>query len=221
MRGEALIKKRFDELTQKAEVVAQSEHWSSGGRAINMESFHQWGTSSLSLIRRVFGKESIHYENFYNGYQQCRGYAYEFEECRGILKAAREDYEGGYLFDVRALVKADTLDDVLEQAENLKNANYIDGACILAGVALEIAVKEICEREGVPTGKFNTMNQELRKRGVYNIAKWRQLQAWYDKRSAPAHGNFGQTKPEEARRMIEGIRGFIADYLRPPSQVRI
>jgi hypothetical protein len=215
MRGETLIKKRFEELARKAEALPETMHRSATGEVYfeELQLFREWATSVESLIERVFGKDSAHYRNLAPASRQHHGRYPSLETCIGVFRAAKEDYEGGYLFDVRALVKADTLDDVLEQAENLKNANYIDGACILAGVALEIAVKEICEREGVPTGKFNTMNQELRKRGVYNIAKWRQLQAWYDKRSAPAHGNFGQTKPEETHRMIEGIRDFVADYL--------
>ncbi len=50
---------------------------------------------------------------------------------------------------LRALMKAEALVDVLEQAEIFKNANHVDIACILAGIALEIAVKDICVRESL------------------------------------------------------------------------
>lgn len=214
MHGEALIKKRFEDLADKAGKVENSVSSVGANRLkrVDAKIFSEWATSALSLLRRVFGEDSVHYQSFEKSWEK-RSSLPSFRRCLGVFNAAREDYEGGYIFDVRALVKADTLDDVLEQALALNNANYVDGACILAGVALEIAVKEICTREGVLMGKFSAMNQELRNRDVYNKAKWRQLQAWYDKRSAPAHGNFGQTKPQEAQRMIEGIRDFIADYL--------
>ena len=213
MRTESLIRKRFAELANKAEAVASTRHQGGFGTAVDSEAFQEWATSALSLIQRVFEKNSVHYQNFYNNYHKFQDLVYEFEDCRGIFKAAKEDYEGGYLFNVRALVKAETLVDVLDQAEVFKNANYVDTACILAGVALEIAIREIYTREGGTPGKFNSMNEELWKKGIYNQAMWEQLKTWYTRRSKPAHGNFGQSTPKDADDMINGIRRFVADYL--------
>jgi hypothetical protein len=213
MRTETLIKRRFKELTEKAEMVANTQRQGSSGKSVDSEMFQEWATSSLSLVQRVFGENSVHYKNLYNNYHIFRGYLYEFEECRGVFKAAKEDYEGGYLFRVRALVKAETLVDFLDQAELFKNANYVDTACILAGIALEVAVKEICVREGGTPSSFNTMNEELWKKGIYNQAMWEQLKTWYTRRSEPAHGNFGQSTHKDADDMITGVRRFTADYL--------
>jgi hypothetical protein len=214
MRTESLIRKRFAELSNKAEAVASTRHQGGFGTdVVDSEPFQEWATSALSLIQQVFEENSAHYQNFYNNYHRFQGSVYEFEDCRGVFKAAKEDYEGGYLFTVRALVKAETLVDVLDQAEVFKNANYVDTACILVGVALEIAIKEICTREGGTPGKFNSMNEELWKKGIYNQAMWEQLKTWYTRRSEPAHGNFGQSTPRDADDMINGIRRFVADYL--------
>jgi hypothetical protein len=119
MRMENLIRKRFAELTGEAESVANTQHSEFDGVVVDSEAFHKWSTSVLSLIQRVFGEDSAHYQNFHNNYNMFRGYAHEFEDCRGVFKAAKSDYEGGYLFNVRALVKAETLVDVLDQAEIL------------------------------------------------------------------------------------------------------
>jgi len=213
MRTESLIRKRFAELANKAEAVASTRHQGDVGTTVDSEVFQEWATSALSLIQRVFGENSAHYQNFYNNYHIFQGNVYEFEDCRGVFKAAKEDYEGGYLFNLRALVKAETLVDVLDQAQVFKNANYVDTACILAGVALEIAIKEICTREGGTPGKFNSMNEELRKKDIYNQAMWEQLKTWYTRRSQPAHGNFDQSTPRDADDMINGIRRFVEDYL--------
>jgi hypothetical protein len=213
MRTESLIRKRFVELGDKAKAVADTRHQGGGSTLVDSEAFQEWATSTLGLIQRVFGEDSVHYQNFYSNYCVFRGYVYEFEDCRGIFKAAKEDYEGGYLFNVRALVKAEALVDVLDQAEIFKNANYVDTACILAGIALEIAVKDICIREGIAPGKFSSMNEGLWKKGIYNQAMWEQLKTWYTRRNEPAHGNFGQSAHGDADDMIKGIRRFIADYL--------
>lgn len=218
MKKDRLVERRFAELEQKAEALTQNKKFEfarDGGRYYKVDSadFKAWATSALNLLQRVFGEDSIHYQNFHDHYLRFKGWESGFNDSRAIFQAAREDYEGGYLFNVRALAKAETLVDVLEQADIFKNANYVDTACIMAGIALEIAVREVCTRENIPVGRFNHMNEQLRKRGVYNQAMWEQLKTWYTRRSEPAHGNFGQSTHQDADDMIKGARRFIADYL--------
>ena len=55
----------------------------------------------------------------------------------GILRAAREDYANGYLFDIKQLIAAEVFDDLLEQAEHLLDAGYQEAAAVLAGAVLE------------------------------------------------------------------------------------
>ncbi len=216
-----LIAERFEELERKA--LDMSDNMILGFRdegidyyKVDRFEFTAWSINVLNLFQRVFDENSIHYEIFRERYDSVKNsdvYSDSFGVCEAIFRAAKEDYEGGYLFNVRTLVKAETLVDVLEQAETLKNAGYFDPACIMAGVALEIAIKEICVQEGCTIGSFNAMNEALRKKGVYNQAMWEQLKAWYTRRSDPAHGNFNQSSPQDTDDMLKGVKRFIADYL--------
>lgn len=63
------------------------------------------GTNVLNLLQRTFGETSVHYRHFAEHYGKFSEWESEFEDCRSIFVAAREDYEGGYLFNVRALAK--------------------------------------------------------------------------------------------------------------------
>jgi hypothetical protein len=219
MKKDRLIERRFSELEEKAAEILENKQLNfqarDGTKYFNVDSasVHGWATSVLNLLQRVFEEESAHYRNFHCRYDEFRGHESAFKKCMAIFQAAKEDYEGGYLFNVRALAKADALVDVLEQAEVLKNANYVDIACIMAGIALEIAVKEICAREGVAPGQFNYMNEQLRQAGLYNQAMWEQLKTWYTRRNEAAHGNLGQSTHQDADDMIKGVRRFMADYL--------
>lgn len=220
MHTDKLILQRFDELQAKAGEVKKTycDPFGSTGRIIhhvNGASFNEWATSVLNLLQRVFGDGSAHYKNFEHFYREFRGgeYSTTFEDCWGILRAAQEDYSGGYLFNMRALIKAETMMDVLAQAEIFKNADQPDIACILAGIALELAVKERCEREKITTESFANMNMNLRKAGVYNQAMGEQLSSWYTRRNDAAHGNIGKSTPRDADDMIKGVRRFIAEYL--------
>ncbi len=216
-----LIQRRFQELIQKAESIKETYYMRKSEQArlwdpyqrVNAALFVEWATGVLALLERIFKEDSVYYQNFRQHYNKSSSKSSDFENCLGVFRAAKEDYDGGYLFNVITLAKADTMIDLLAEAEILKNANQVDFSCIAAGIALELAVKEICKRENHLIGKFNAMNETLWKKGIYNQAKWEQLKSWYTRRNDPAHGKLGQSTHKDADDMIKGIRRFIANHL--------
>jgi len=171
-------------------------------------------TSTLGLFQRVFGENSIHYTNFNKHYNDT-GYLEEdrFYKCAGIFLAAWEDYKGGYLFNLKSLISAEISEDVLEQAEELLKSDYKDPACVLAGVALETSLKDLCSRQDIKLGKLDKMNADLRKAEAYNIGMQKQITAWAHHRNKAAHGEWGEYTSEDVKDMIKGVRRFIAEYL--------
>lgn len=214
MKLDEVVLKRFDQLTTKAQEVHATKKKGPGfGTWVDSERFQEWATSALSLLDRVFGRESVHYQNFYKHYKDSVAKAWEFENCRGTFKAAKEDYEGGYLFKVRSLVSAEVLDDVLEQATALLDANHKDPACVVARVALETTLKKLCDHQGISHGKLDRMNADLCKAGVYNVGMQKQVTAWADRGNNAAHGNWKEYTTEDVKDMIAGVNRFIAEYL--------
>lgn len=220
MRVDKIIRKRLEELEAMADDVSSKREFafrsSRNGKVYHRlpeAAVRRWGTNVLSLLQRAFGEDSVHYRDFRTHYDSWTEWESGFETCRAIFLAAKEDYEQGYLFDVRALVKAEVLDDAIEQATELLNAGYKDPACVVAGVALESAIKEICTREGISHGKLDLMNTELRKAGIYNLAKQKQITAWADLRNKAAHGDWTAYDAADVKALIEGANRFIADYL--------
>jgi hypothetical protein len=67
----------------------------------------------MSLIRGVFGKDSPHYEHFEQGYQKCVGYTDEVDGLKGIFRAAKADFDGGYLFTVQASISGEIMATLL------------------------------------------------------------------------------------------------------------
>lgn len=206
-----LITQRFEELDAKANNYIYRDV---EGSHVKYEEFHEWATSVLNLFQRAFGENSSHYKNFSDKYQMFRGYSYEAETCRGIFRAAKDDYTNGYIFNVRALIKAELLsDDVLDQAKELLKNGYKDPACILAGIALEVTVKEMCTKQGIKHGKLDKMNADLCKAGKYNTAKQKQITAWADLRNKAAHGDWDAYDHADVDDLIKGVERFIADFL--------
>ena len=90
---------------------------------------------------------------------------------------------------------------------------YKDPACVLTGVSLEIAVKELTLRHSVQPGKLDKMNTDLCKLGIYNVAKQKQITAWADLRNKAAHGDWSAYTDPDVRDMLSGVQRFIGDYL--------
>jgi hypothetical protein len=213
MTVEGLVKQRFCELDKRAseDILVMGPD---GSLSVDSETCHGWATSVLSLLQRAFGEDSAHYRLFSDHYAKFFGYVWEFEACRGVFRAAKEDYEGGYLFNVRSLIKAELLsDDVLDQAKALLASGYKDPACILAGVALEVTLKEMCGRSGIELGKSDKMNGDLCKAEKYNMAKQKQITAWIDLRNKAAHGEWNAYDRADVDAFLEGIERFVGDYL--------
>lgn len=174
-------------------------------------SYKEWATNVLNLLQRTFGENSVHYKNFAKHYDSFAGWISDFEDSYGIFKAAREDYEQGYLFNIRTLAKAEVLADALTQAKQLLASGYKDPACILARVALESALKDLAARFNVTEGKLDRMNADLTKAGAYNMAKQKQITAWAEIGNKAAHGDWATYTAQDAASMVAGTESLVAD----------
>ena len=183
---------------------------------LELEKFQQWSVSALALIRRVFGEGGPHYKVLEKGAatsREGRAQPQDLNAAYGAFRAAKEDYESGHLSRLRSLVVAEVGDDVLEQAEDLLGHGYKDPACILARVSLELALKDLCDREHIGHGKLDKMNADLAKAELYNKSMQKQITAWADRGNDAAHGAWDQYTGDDVKDMIAGVRRFIAEHL--------
>ena len=198
MKLDALVLKRLDELELKANMVnatMREDDW--GFSRIDNKLFFEWAISVMNLLSNIFGDSSVHYQNFKQKYEEADGSYTSFEICNGIFRSAKEDYAGGYVFNLRSLVSVEVLDSVIEQAEQLLVAGYKDPAAVVIGIVLETALKELCNKNSIQIGKLDRMNSELSKNGLYNVGVQKRITAWADIRNNAAHGNWDKYKVED------------------------
>jgi hypothetical protein len=230
------ILRRFEELDEEAKGVASSKTtktgcvdtpWVEGMPAprppqiptVDQNLLTRWQTSALSLIERVFGKESATCQRFRSAIEKKSSYNTDdvlaFNEQLAIFQSAKSDVQGGYLFEIRNLVHAEVFTNELDQARHLLDAGYKPAAAVIAGTVLETTLRELCNQHPnlAAAESLNRMNDGLTREGVYNQARHRQIQAWADIRNAAAHGRPNDFEAIDAARMIEGIRDFIAAQL--------
>lgn len=180
---------------------------------VDTHKFHEWATSSMSLLEGIFGKNTIHYQNFADQYSKFTGEESVFQKCWEILREAEFDYKVGYILHYRALVSAEVLDDALEQASVLHKAGYKDPACVIADVALETTLKLLCEKHGISYTRPDETNINLCTAGIYNIDKQEQINTLSDLGKKAAHGEWNSYNEEDVASMIKEVGRFIADYL--------
>lgn len=212
---------RLTELIQFGEKVKQTRYSKSfdgmvviGDAGVDSGLANQWGTSCLNLLKRVFGSDSVHYENFQAKFPKFHDYS-PVIQALGTLKAAKDDYEQDLLFDTRISVEAEVFDDFLEQAEHLLNSNYYQPAAVVIGSVLEDGLRKLCVRHGISLSakpKLDTMNAHLAKQGFYNKLTQKRITALTDIRNKAAHGEWNEFTKADIEDMLRYVRQFMETH---------
>jgi len=218
--GDALLPheslKMFDDLSQIG----------SGIEIVDLEALAKWRINYASLLDQVIPKSSTQRRLIENP-GVCYSKAQDLENRLAALKAIREDFEHGFLGDLMIQVEAEVAANYLEQAEHLLtegSSGKFDHvpAAVLSGAVLEKALKTLCIKQQPPISimkedgaplKLTLLISELKKVGVYNELKSKQLLAWADIRNAAAHGDFDRFRRDDVELMLKGVKNFLATHL--------
>lgn len=210
-----VIKKRFSELEEQlSDVVGtmQIKHSEYSGRyeQVDDEKLLNWCVKARSLIANACGKNSDHYASFVEAEQpqQFAGNHENLKNLRAVFRAAREDFEGGYLIPLRNLVQAEIADSELDQARELHRSGYVSAAAVVAGVVLETTLRTLCDSHGIQHGKLDKMNADLTKAGQYNVLMQKRITALAAIRNSAAHGKPEEFSAADVAVMIEDVERF-------------
>lgn len=215
MKPDERILQRLDELLTIGEKVLSSRQDEHGfvDDKVDTQLANQWATSTQSLLARTFGEQSSYFNNFLSATQKYVSYSPAVKGM-GILRAAKDDFEHGYLFNVRGLIEAEVFDDFLEQAEHLFASGYFQPAAVVAGCVLEDALRRLCSKRGVIIPDHATiepMNTELVRNGVYNKLVQKKITALADLRNKAAHGRWKEFSDKDVEEMLRQVRTFLSD----------
>ena len=140
---------------------------------------------------------------------------------RAIFKSAAEMLKAGKLSSFVEGIRAETVGELLDQAEFLSSEGYQVAAAVIAGGALETFLHYLCLRNKVTWQGDGSISQydgvlaQKRKTGqeIVSVTEGKQITAWGGIRNDAAH------KPATFKKgrafmeaMILGIRDFIARH---------
>src|SRR5262249_48789664 len=120
------IRARFAELEERLPSLINKNN----AQFLDATGTAQWTTNVLHLLEVVFGKASIQYQSFSDSIRGTLGFASDLERPKGIFRAAREDYEKGYLFDLQATVSGELLGDFILLAKSALQEGQKDVAAV-------------------------------------------------------------------------------------------
>jgi len=214
-----VFKQRFEELEEQASQLESSKkvlrtEIIGGTNEVDSNLLLSWKVKVKNLLSKVCGEDSQHFKQFEREEESVYYTTYGiFKAFKAVFLAAKEDFDGGYLSSIKTLVQAEVFDSELEQANELFSSGYYTAAAVIAGVVLETALRELCDRSGIPHGKLDKMNSDLAKAGVYNKLNQKRITAIADIRNSAAHGKQNEFTVQDVSDMIKDVSRFLADYL--------
>ncbi len=189
--------------------------------------FVEWQTSCVALLSQVLLPNSEIWKRV-ETFEKIKNGKSQLEWGIATLRSIKDNFERGFLADLLVQVGAEIASGYMAQAEGLLSEGQSGKfdhvpAAVLAGAVLEKALRTLCNQQKppIPTVKPNgdrkTMSpliDDLKKAGVFNEAKAKQLRALAGIRNHAAHGEFDQFTRYDVKQMLSGINHFLADYLK-------
>ena len=208
----------FESLVQEGQKITD------GGAT--MGTYHQWlvnewVTKAGSAVEAVFPKGHAVTRTWVNALSPGLNALAEVSLFRGavaVVQAGLDLLQSGRITTLIDGIRAETIEELLQQAGVLFQANHEVAAAVIGGGALETHLLHLCDRNNITwdgSGSINVYNDAIareRKQGneVYAKSYGSLITGWGQIRNDAAHtpGEFGHST-EEVRSMLEGIRQFV------------
>ena len=142
---------------------------------------------------------------------KCQGDEYEVEVMRGIFRSAKEDFEGGYVFDVDLTVSGEVFGDFVVLAKQALSEGHKDVAAVLASAALEDALKRYATANGLNVdGKsMAEVVNALKSQGLVSGAQKSLLGSMPRVRNYAMHADWNKISEPD----VNSVIGFVEQFL--------
>lgn len=208
MKVDALIRQRFKELDEEVEQVWRGPP---GNMNVDYQAWGKWTTSVLSLLESSFGTKSPHHQNLRTICDKFNFQSYQIEGAVGIFRAARRDYESGYLFHLEARLSGEIFGDFVTLAKRCLVEDQKDVAAVLASAALEDALKRYATANKIDV-EGKTMQDivgALKAEGLVGGAQKTLLDTMPKIRDYAMHANWAKITPAD----VGSVIGFVENFL--------
>jgi hypothetical protein len=205
------VAKLFDELIEEGESIklaCKKLYFSGQKKTISPETFTEWKTKCLSLLKSTFGSSSPQFDNFINA--KFFDYYNATQVFLGILKAASSDLQRGYFFHKDLMLSVNIYDSLLNRVRrHIEEGRLRKAEAVLEAVLQEVLGK-ICSNKKItcdPGQDIASLAETLFKAEAIPVSVKEHL--------AELHRRFLETgaSREELNAATEWMLRFLNEYL--------
>jgi hypothetical protein len=208
---EVLLK--FKDLVEKADRILQEIVSSHDGRSVPGELLTELRVSSINLLERLAsGGDNVYVAEL----RAMPSDGFNVRSFKGVLLAARTDYQQGFMVDHDLLISGEVFADLLVQAEVLLENDYKDAAAVLIRAVLEDGLRRLCAHHKIDTERRATLqqlNEQLYKKRVYSALQHKEIIAKAEIGNCAAHGRFNEYTKEDVAAFLEFVRRYLAEAM--------
>ncbi|MGD0591635.1 MAG: hypothetical protein ABSA44_12700 [Bacteroidota bacterium] len=218
MKLDSLLK-RANELLEYGQRVLGSTRQSSydSSKYVDSGLFAGFRAAALSFFKSTFGELHPYYKDFDGQVKYADPYC--TDRGIGILNAAKDEIQGGWLISVKGLVSAEIFSDFFDMASYLLSEDYKDPAAVMIGSILEEHLRQLCTKNGITTEvtkdgrpvpkKADALNSELASNTIYSKLDQKNVTSWLDLRNKAAHGRYSEYTKEQVNLMSQAVIEFM------------
>lgn len=214
----ARYKELEDEITPHLMVSMGTALFTDGGTTseptLPQDFLWNWIVKALNIVSRTCGEDSQHYKQLEKASENLGNELTirTIGRLIAIYRAAKDDFEKGFIFEIKEISQAEIFADELDQAQELLEHNFLVPSAVVAGTVLETKLRWLCEKHSLPIGKLDKMNADLAKANVYNKNTQKKLTAIAGIRNSAAHGKKEEIRKSDIESMILEIKYFTSNY---------
>jgi hypothetical protein len=203
--------RRFAELEEYFAAMPYRNYGSVTGRYVPDGFWRKWATSAENLIKAAFGDGSPHYKRFAELYAHTGQGEDSVKALHAVFAAAKDDFDGGYVFDVDLRVSGEVFGDFVGLARQALSDGHKDVAAVLATAALEDALKRFALINGLDVdGKsMQDVVNALKGAGLVAGAQKSLLDTMPKLRNAALHAEWSKLSEAD----VGSVLGFVEQFL--------
>ncbi len=201
--------KRFDELEKSWDNFA-FQRWEFGEKCNDDIGFVKWRANALHLINCIYDENSDHYLNFSKHSEKVPSNL-NSRTLFGLFLAAKDDYEKGFFKNMQYSISSEIFTDLIVLAKECLENNNLNGAAILAAVALEDTLKKFAELKGL-----NAENKDLdgvvgllKSHGLLEGAEAKLIAPYIKVRNQAVHAEWEKIQESAVGSMIGYVENFL------------
>jgi hypothetical protein len=205
------FKKRFAELDAEFGKMPFAPRDGYRNSQVTNGFWRKWATSTQSLITAAFGPSSPHVRNFNSLYEKCDGQGYDVKALHAVFQSAKDDFEGGYLFNVELRVSGEVFGDFVALARQSLSEGHKDVAAVLACAALEDVLKRYASLNqlNITYKSMTEVINALKSAGLVVGAQKSLLDAMPRLRNSALHADWSKISEPDVSSVIAFVEQFL------------